>query len=307
MATYTATLRERLARLRIERAMRERGEDPRTFIQTGLRDFDEHAGIERSILTVIGAPSGEGKSIFKKHVQEHSAQRGLKCLDFSMEDPPGLTADRTFSTLTGIDSKRIGRGDITEADLHAIAMELVDAEWADLIEYHYGLRTPEDVLEIAKASGADLIQVDYAQAFADGSKGLERTIADLAWKLNELAQETGAAVVVYSQLKPEVEMRGVARAENTRRYSKDGDGRVDIEGFRPFGLSDIAWASSLGQRAKGIGYLFRPNRYRRRYGEDVPDNRMELIWPKKNFGTEGVVVVGFDGATARLHDLKETA
>ncbi len=113
-------------------------------------------------------------------------------------------------------------------------------------------------------------------------------------------------MIVYSQLKPQVEMRGVERAESSRRYKKEGqDSEVDIEGFRPFGTSDIAWASALGQRAKGFGFLFRPNRYRRRYGEGVKDDRMELIWPKRNFGSEGTVVVGFDGATARLYDLPE--
>ncbi len=302
MARYTEVLQARYATLLAEKGMRDRGEDPQSYIKTGLRDFDRSSGIQRSILTVIGAPTGEGKSIFKKHVQEHTAQSGLRTLDLSFEDPPELSADRTFSTLTDINSAKMVKG-CDERDLAKISMALADAEeWADRIDYHYGLRTPAECIEILEGSTWDLAQVDYAQAFPEGEKGLERTIADFAWKLNVMAQERKAAIIIYSQLNSKVETRGVDRAESSRRYGDKGAG-VDINGFRPFGVSDLAWSTALGQRAKGLGFLFRPNRYRRRYGENAKDDRMELIFPKSNFSSEGSVVVGFDGRTARLFDL----
>jgi replicative DNA helicase len=302
VAKYTEVLRARLEGLVSEKASRDRGEDPNSYIRTGLTEFDRRAGIQRSILTVVGAPTGEGKSIFKKHLQEHTAQAGLRAIDLSFEDPPERSADRTFSTLTGVNNARLAQG-CNEKELAQVAMAMADAEeWADNIDYHYGLRTPSECLELLEASEWDLAQVDYAQAFPEGEKGLERTIADFAWKLNVLAQERKAAIVVYSQLNSKVETRGMERAESSRRYSKEEKG-VDIAGFRPFGVSDLAWSSALGQRAKGLGFLFRPNRYRRRFGEQVQDDRMELIWPKANFSSEGAVVVGFDGKTARLFDL----
>jgi replicative DNA helicase len=301
---YGDILRARYRGLVDEKAQRDRGEDPRSYIKTGLKDFDKRAGIERSILTVIGAPTGEGKSIFKKHLQEHAAQSGLRALDLSFEDPPERSADRTFSTLTDINNAKLAKG-CDARELARVAMALADAEeWADSIDFHYGLRTPAECLTILEDSEWDLAQVDYAQAFPEGDKGLERTIADFAWKLNVLAQERKAAIVIYSQLNSKVETRGVERAESSRRYGDKGAG-VDINGFRPFGVSDLAWSTALGQRAKGLGFLFRPNRYRRRYGENVRDDQMELIWPKANFNSEGSVVVGFDGKTARLFDLAE--
>ena len=39
--------------------------------------------------------------------------------------------------------------------------------------------------------------------------------------------------------------------------------------------------------------------------KNAKDDKMELIWPKKSYGAEGSVVVGFDGRTARLFDLKD--
>jgi hypothetical protein len=300
---YSEILRARFSEMREEKAARDRGEDPRKYIRTGFRDFDRKGAIERSILTVIGAPTGEGKSIFKKHLQETAASDGLNCLDLSFEDPPARSADRTFSTLTGINNAKMLMG-CDEKELARVGLAVQEAEeWADNIEYEYGLKRVEQAWEVI-SSGAhyDLIQVDYAQAFpASDDKTLERTIADFAWKLGEYSQQSGASIIIYSQLKPQVEMRGVERAESSRRFGKTTE--TDIEGFRPFGASDLAWATALGTYAKGLGFLFRPNRYRRRYKENVRDDHMELIWPKKNFGSEGSVTVGFDGRTARLFDL----
>lgn len=306
MPTYGDVLRKRYKGYVREKAARDRGEDPQTILKSGLRDFDRRAGIDRGVLTVVGAATGEGKSIFAKHLQEHTAQRGMKALLLSFEDPPDRTADRTFSTLTNINNAKLVQG-VDGDDLVKLKDALSEAlEWADNIEYHYGLQTPEDALEVIVDSDAALVQVDYAQAFPDGDKGLERTISDFAWLLNEDAQKKNRATLIYSQLKGEVEKRGVERAEASRRFGKDGKSeKSDIEGFRPFGAGDLAWSQALGQRAKGLGFLFRPNRYRKRYGENVKDDRMELIWPKKNFGAEGRVVVGFDGKTARLFDLAE--
>lgn len=302
---YSDVLRDRYRGLVDEKAKRDRGEDPGTQIKTGLKDFDKRAGIDRSILTVIGAPTGEGKSIFAKHVQEAAAKNGQGACLLSFEDPPERSADRTLSTLTGLNNASLGNGNFDEADLARIALAVDDAEWADRIEYHYGLRTPDECLEIIHASDADLVQVDYAQAFPEGSKGMERTIADFAWELNKHAQETRKAVIIYSQLAGRVEERGLRMYESSRRRDETA---VNVEGFRPFGVSDLAWSTALGQRAKGLGFLFRPGRYQRRYGLDVKDNRLELIWPKRNFGSEGRVLVGFDGTTANLFDLnQETA
>lgn len=274
------------------------------MIKTGLRTFDEKAGgIERSILTVIGAPTGEGKSLFKKCLQESAAKAGLKCLDLSFEDPPARSADRTLSTLTGINNEFLGQGKFDDHDLERIAFALENVEWADLIDYRYGLRSPDECLEIIADSDADLVQVDYAQAFPEGEKGLTKVIGDFSWDLNVDAQKKRRATIIYSQLKGRVEEAGKERAEASIRFGKGGE--IDIGGFRPFGVGDLAWSQELGIHAKGLGFLFRPGRYYQRYGVNVPDNRMELIWPKRNFGKEGRIVVGVDFTTAALFDLNE--
>jgi replicative DNA helicase len=303
MATYNDVVKKRIAEIKLHREMKARGEDPRVVIPTGLRDFDEIAGIERGILTAIGAATGEGKSIFKLHIAMHAAMAGYRVLLLDFEDPVERTVDRTLSTLTNIDNDDILKLELSDVQMRQLVKAAGDSyEWGENIEYHQGLCTTEEALETVRASDADLKQIDYAQAFPEAEdKSLERTIAEFAWEMNKDAQQNNCANLIYSQVKPNLEERG--RAMYERAKSRDPDGPAFIEGFRPFGPSDLAWSSALGQRAKGLGYLFRPNRYRRRLGESVKDNVMELIWPKKNFGKEGRIMVGFDGAHAKLYNL----
>jgi replicative DNA helicase len=301
--TYADIVRNRVNEIKEQRAMLARGEDPRAVIPTGLHEFDKRAGIERRILTVIGAATGEGKSIFKLHISMAAAQLGYRVLLLDFEDPGERTADRSLSTVTNIDNAKILGLELSDVEMKQILTAAENIyEWGENIEFHQGLIDTNEALSIVESSDADLKQIDYAQAFPEShDKTLERTISDFAWKVNKNAQENNSANIIYSQIKSSVEERGLRQYE--RAKGKDPDGPVFVEGFRPFGAADLAWATALGQRGKGLGYLFRPNRYRRRFGESVKDNVMELIWPKKNFGKEGRVVVGFDGAHAKLFNL----
>ena len=98
-----------------------------------------------------------------------------------------------------------------------------------------------------------------------------------------------------------VEVRGLERL--LRSKWKNPDAPPDVEGFRPYGVSDLAWCTSAGIRAKDFQCLFRPGRYLQRAGERDNDDRMEITRPKNNFGAEGRVVVGIDLKTARFYDL----
>jgi hypothetical protein len=202
-----------------------------------------------------------------------------------------------------LDNAKIMGLELSDIEMKQLVAAAKSAEeWGENIEYHQGLVTTKEALEVIQSSDADLKQVDYAQAFPEQEgTTMERTIANFAWELNKDAQDNHCANIIYSQLKSSVEERGLRMYE--RNKNRDPDGPVSVEGFRPFGPGDLAWAAALGQRAKGLGYLFRPNRYRRRFGENVKDNIMELIWPKKNFGKEGSITVGFDGARAKLFNI----
>jgi replicative DNA helicase len=305
MTTLAENVNARLAEIKDQLARRARGEAVHPYIPTGLASWDKNGGILRGILTVLGAATGEGKSIVKAQLARGAANNGFKVLMIDFEDPVGKTVDREFSNMTGINSKQIGNLDVDDFDVTRLerAAEEIGA-WGDAVQHHVGLLSAEATLRMMRESTADLILVDYAQALPeDDNATMERTIARFAWEANQLAQTKNAAVVVFSQIVREVEARGYRMYERAKFRDPDA---IDVTGFCPSGLSDIAWAKTLGERAKELGYIWRENRIARKLGANVKDNRMRIIWGKVNFGEERDLVFEFDGPTASIKDLRES-
>lgn len=300
---YSEALSRRAAEIRTQAGRVSRGEMPAGFIPSGLRELDRRGGIKRGCLTIYGGSTGEGKSLLKLHLATSAAKAGLKVDLIDMEDPVERTADRSLSTSTGLNNERIGALSLSEVELDRIDAAVRSAEWAEMVEVEDGALTAGEALEYVRKSDADLVLVDYLQGFPDGDGGLERTIAGFCWDANKWAQEKGAAVVAFSQVKPEVEYRGLRMAEAAQR--RNPEAAPYVEGFAPFGPSDLAWCTAAGQRCKELGYLFRPGRYARRFDATAKDDVLELRFPKRNWGAEGVIKVGFDPKQARLHDLTE--
>lgn len=302
MTTLAENVGTRFARIKDALARKARGEEVHTSIPTGLRSWDMNGGILRGILTVLGAATGEGKSIVGLQLARGAANAGFKVLKIDFEDPAEKTADRELSNLTGINSKLLGRLELEEFDLARLETATQEIKaWAENVVHHVGLLTVEQTLKLMEQSEADLILVDYAQAVPEGDGGMERTIARFAWEANALAQRKNCAVVVFSQIIREVEQRGYRIFE--RAKFKDPD-KVDVSGFCPTGLSDIAWAKSLGERAKELGYIWRENRIAKKLGANVKDNRIRIIFAKVNFGEEKDMVFEFDGPTATIREVK---
>lgn len=301
MSTLADAINERLKEIKRGLEAKERGEAIHPSIPTGLRSWDKNGGILRGILTVLGAATGEGKSIVKLQLARGAASTGHRVLCLDFEDPAGKTADRAFSHVTGINSRLLGLLDVDSFDykrLEAAAEEI--RGWAGQVQFETGLVSVSVALKRMREFDGDLILVDYAQAFPeDEGSTMERTIANFAWEANKLAQDKNCAVVVFSQITREVEARGYRMYEQAKR--KDPD-KIDVSGFCPGGLSDISWAKSLGERAKELGYIWRENRIARKLGANVKDNRMRIVWGKVNFGDEKDMVFEFDGATATIRD-----
>ena len=275
---------------------------PETFIPTGLKELDKRGGIKRGVLSLFGAATGEGKSMLKLHLMTAAAKAGHDVLVIDLEDPPERTADRTLSTATAINNARLMSLDITDKEQEQLSVATEAAcEWAERIEVAEGLSTAEEAMSTINDSTAALVLIDYLQGFPEGTDSLERTIAGLCWEANQWAQKRKAAVVAFSQVTAEVEKRGLRIQEGGKR--RDPAAPPDVSGFRPFGSSDLAWCSAAGQRCKELAFLFRPGRYRKRFGEDAKDDVLELCFPKRNWGTEGAIRIGFDGAQARLYDI----
>lgn len=299
---YSEFVRRRRRELKRQLAAKERGEDPRVTIPTGLLELDKLGGTKRGILTIVGGATGQGKDIYALNIMEAAARAGYSVEVWSMEDPADRTVDRSLSKPTGVNNAKIYSVDITRDQLENIEIAAREIEeWADRIEFHEGLRDAEEVLEGLTASDADLRIVNYLQAFPGSD--LERTIAEFCWTANKVAQDDNCAVLAMSQVNTaKVEERGLRLLE--RSLQRDPE-RPNVRGFAPWGASDLAWCQAAGQRAKDLRFIWRPNYYLRQAGIAVKDDRMEVTGTKNSFGSEGRVTVGFDGKTARLYDLQE--
>lgn len=301
MTTLAETVQARLAEIKRNLDDRAQGIVITPFISTGLKTWDANGGILRGILTVIGAATGEGKSIVKLQLARGAAQDAHTVCMIDFEDPAPKTADRALSHLTGINNRLLGLLEIEDFDvtrLEAATKQLQD--WGQRVQHYAGLLDTGRCFEIMESSNADLILVDYAQAFpeADG-RNMERTIADFAWKANELAQRKNCAVVIFSQIIREVEERGYRVYERSKYRDPE---KIDVSGFCPGGLSDVAWAKSLGERAKELLYIWRENRIARKLGAKVPDNKLRVVAGKVNFGDEKDMLFLFDGPTASIKE-----
>lgn len=304
MSTFADTLNSRLAEVKDALRRKALGEVVQSSISTGLKSWDDSGGILRGILTVIGAATGEGKSIVKLQLARGAAQDLSRVCMIDFEDPKSKTADREFSHVTGIDNRELGLLKITEKDVARLEFATNESQdWASRISHHQGLLRTERCFDIMEESGADLLLIDYAQAFPeDGDRTMERTIADFAWKANDLAQRKNCAVVIFSQIIREVEQRGYRAFERARFRNPDA---FDVSGFCPTGHSDVSWAKALGERCKELRYLWRPNRVAARLGAKVQDNILRVIAGKVNFGEEKDLVFHFDGATATISEVKK--
>ncbi len=307
---YSELAKARYKSIRREHKAIARGEDPRAIIPTGLREFDKRAGHKRQILHLYGAATGEGKSIWKLHLARAAARAGYKVFVGDMEDPGDRTVDRDFSNLTGINNAKMMSGDLTDKEVEQIGIACAEmGGWADLVEIETGVKEADEMIEAVRGAGADLILIDYLSAFPHGEHGRERTISDFCWQLTKHCQENDVAGVVFAQLVSGVSERGMRMYEQARKSAeyKGGTAAPYIEGFRGFDSSDLAWCRDAGKMAKEQAFMFRPGRYHKRLDPKTPvkDNTLDFTWPKKNFGSEGRITVGFDGKLAKLYDLPE--
>jgi hypothetical protein len=288
---------------------RDMGSPPDLYIPTGLQQWDTNGGITRSVLTVLGGVDGQGKSFVKKHLATAAAKTGRKVCIIDFEDPEEKTADRELAAMTGIDSRHLGllKFDTDCMDLiYARAIET--REWGSNIKYHSGLVDATEIMRaltalVAEGWVPDLVLLDYAQALPEKENAtLERTIAQLAWDANVFAQRTRCGFVVFSQVKPEVSNRGHAAYFSAKKRDPES---WDVSGFCPGpGTQDLAWSSAFGQRARAVGYIFRPGFYERQLGKPgALDNRVIIRWAKVTFGNTGIIELGFDGPTGRIYDL----
>jgi hypothetical protein len=167
-----------------------------------------------------------------------------------------------------------------------------------------------DYFDLVVDEETGLISIDYAQAFPaeQDEKSVERVIAKLAWRCNQLAKAKNVGCTLYSQVTKEVLTRGKRQFDNWTFTNKREPGPTDyaaVEGYRPL-TGDMQWSSALGQRCKQSIMVFRPGNWLRTHGIDAKDDFIDVVADKGNYSpAKQIKRLGFHGPTARLYERKK--
>ena len=250
-----------------------------TPMLTGYNDLDELlGGLQRSDMVVLGARPSMGKSALAINVAINTAQAGAKVGVFSLEMSREQLALRILAADAGIDSHRLRRSLVTEADeqritdsigrLSELPMYIDDTPFQGLVEMRSNAR------RLSLEHGLDLLLVDYLQLIEGrssrgGGDNRVQEVSEISRSLKGMARALNGCVLTCSQLS-----RGV-----TNRTS-----------HRPM-LSDLRDSGSIEQDADVVMFIHREDMY---YTEDewgqhspgrpYPRNIAEIIVAKHRNG-----------------------
>lgn len=255
---------------------------PVQTVKTKYRLMDyKIGGLEPSQLVVIAARPSVGKTAFALNMLWNIAQQGYQTSFFSIETTGKNVLQRLLATISGIDLQRIKQiSDLTADELTQLTDAIDKILKSGMNIQDKSNITPQDIrAQALKGDGSpQVIFIDYLQLMQTDSK-VDRRVAieKISRELKIIANETGAIIVVLSQLS-----RGV-------------ESRVDK---RPM-LSDMKESGGIEADASMALMLYRDDYYDQ---EDTDDDKSELECniAKNKDGETGVIKFDYYKKTQRF-------
>jgi replicative DNA helicase len=237
-------------------------------VSTGFTDLDEKlGGLRAGDLLILAARTSVGKTAFALNLAVNAAKAGATVAFFSLEMPSQQVVQRMLSSEANIDSWRMRRGLLQQADFQALVQAQNDL---GSLDFYIDDSPAMTVLQLrAKArrqlrnikDGKGLIVIDYLQLMQPAKTGRERQryleVGEISRGLKILAKELGVPILALSQL-----ARGVEQRENKRPM-----------------LSDLRESGSIEQDADVVLFLDRSK---------TPEEAMEKDRPE--LGTANIII-----------------
>jgi replicative DNA helicase len=240
-------------------------------LSTGFLDLDHQTnGFQPSELVILAARPSMGKTALVCNIAQAVAQESQTgVLVFSLEQSKLELAERFLSIQGRIDGHRMRKGQIDDAERHAL-MEAssVLSKLPIFIDDRPG-RTVAQIGAIARRlrrrDKIGLIVIDYLQLIEADDRNIsrEQQIAQITRRLKGIAKEADVPLIALSQLNRGVELR---------------------EDKRPR-LADLRESGAIEQDADIVMFLHRPDAYD---PEDRP-GLAEIIVAKHRSGPTGIV------------------
>lgn len=191
-------------------------DEPVQRVKTKYKLMDyKIGGFEPSQLVVIAARPSVGKTGFALNMLWNIAQQGYQTSFFSIETTGKNVLQRLLATITGIELNRIKNvQDLTPDELTKLTGAIDQILKLGININDDSTTTPQDIRAQAMkpSDKSQVIFIDYLQLMSTDTK-VDRRVAveKLSRDLKIIANETGAIIVVLSQLSRGVESRNDKR------------------------------------------------------------------------------------------------
>ncbi len=268
--------------------LHENGDDIVKGISTGFKSLDfKLSGFQPSDLFIIAGRPSMGKTALMLNLAQNVAIKGGKSVGiFSLEMSKEQMVDRLFASMLGVDSWKLQRGKLDEADFQRLGPIMDELNKANLfIDDSVGSSIPElraKARRLQMEHGLDLLMVDYLQLMSTGNQSYAgnrvQEISEISRSLKQLGRELHIPVVALSQLSRAVENR---------------PGNIPQ-------LSDLRESGSIEQDADVVLMLYREDYY-----EEDTDRQgiTDLYIRKHRNGPVGRIELMFKREQMRFYDL----
>lgn len=258
-------------------------DEPKKVIKTGFPLMDyKIGGLEPTQLVVIAARPSVGKTGFALQMMLNIAKQGYKTSLFSLETTGVAILERMLSAATGIELSRIKK----KSDLSADDLTKLTSAASEILKLEIDVNSQSNVStqEVRKQAMKNkdkqqVIFIDYLQLMQTDSKldrrnGIEKISRDL----KIIANETGAIIVLLSQLSRGVESR------NDKRPM----------------LSDMKEAGGIEADASLAMLLYRDDYYNQDEEDELGKSIVECNIAKNKDGETGVIEFEYYKRTQRF-------
>ena len=249
-------------------------------VPTGFAKLDRAlgGGARRGKLITVGGRTGQGKSALMFTIGANMARAGYKVLVQEMEMSRDELMDRGIASLTRIDSRLIGMGQLTDAqvrDAYNAVMEM--ATWPLTINDSMG-RTPEDIKAeirtLHRTQGLDCVIIDYLLLVRYRTRDLRLEVGMFLKELRALAKELDVVIIAGAQLN-----RGADDLKEDKRPK----------------LSDFKETGNIEEDSDVCLFPYRPS-YFPGMKQSTVEYDAEIIIAKQRMGPTGTIYCEFHPA-----------
>lgn len=177
------------------------------YITWDMGDLDRHVSMGPSNVIVVGARPAVGKTTMIVNACINMAVMGVKTLFISLEMSKESLTSKIAACITGINSERITKGDISEEERQQIANAFIrHGAWIPriLIDDRASLhvrQVPGVIERAVKKHGCQVAVIDYIQLIeADGDNPVDR-MNNISKACKRAARSSGIRLIEISQLK----------------------------------------------------------------------------------------------------------